>query len=352
MSSLSLDLLYRRVARKVLTETLGMKKGEALTVETWNNGLDFARFVVAEARAMGCTALTVFEDEGAYVEGVRRAPKDSLGLMGKNEYTLLAGTDAYVFVPGQALSSYSRTLTPAELEDSTRYNSSWYDAAAKAKLRGARFAFGYVGKDLARMLGKSVEKIVKEQLEAALTDYGEVSRRGANLASKLSDGSETTIESGGSSLRFSLRGYLEIEDGLVDEKDLADGNNMTYVPPGYVTKELEPESVEGKLKLSATLTRYGVLAGAELEFKNGVLIGWKGEDRGILKKLLNPIPEGKRKLTVLGIGTNPAMRYGLGQDRFVSGAVFLGGLGLNVFARKATVSAAGNLLVSKGVLRS
>ena len=57
MPTNSLDALYRRVAKKVLTETLGMKKGDSITVETWNNGLDFAKVMVSEARAMGCPTL-------------------------------------------------------------------------------------------------------------------------------------------------------------------------------------------------------------------------------------------------------------------------------------------------------
>ena len=32
---------------------------------------------------------------------------------------------------------------------------------------------------------------------------------------------------------------IEIEDGIVDEIDVASGHNMTYVPPGFVTKQVE-----------------------------------------------------------------------------------------------------------------
>lgn len=342
--------MYRRVAKKVLTETLRMQKGEALTVEAWNNGLDFASHVVAEARAMGCTAVMLLEDEKAYVEGVRRAPKDSLGLIGKNEYNLLAGTDAYVFIPGPALQAYSKLLTPAELADSTRYNSLWYDAAEKAKLRGARLTFGYVGKDMARMLGKSVDQVVKGQLLAALADFGEISRKANAVGSRLSDGSVASLESGGAELRFVLKGEIVVDDGIVDEKDVAAGNNMTYVPPGIVTKELDPASVEGKVKVSSTLAKYGVLAGAELEFKNGKLTGWRSKDRAMLGKLLESVPEEKRRLSLMGVGANQAMNYGLGQDRFVGGAVVLGGLGFNALVKNASLSVGGSPLVSQGAI--
>src|SRR6266852_2975653 len=46
--------LQTKVAKKVLQETLSVKKGGTVTVESWNNGLEFARVLLAEARAMGC----------------------------------------------------------------------------------------------------------------------------------------------------------------------------------------------------------------------------------------------------------------------------------------------------------
>ncbi len=350
MSYSSLDGLYRRVAKVVLTETLHVKRGEALTVETWNTGFDFASRVVAEARAVGCTAIMIFEDEDAYVEGVKRAPGASVGLMGKNEYNMLAGTDAYVFVPGPAISAYSRRLTTAERDKSTRYNSSWYDAAEKAKLRGARLAFGYIGKDLAKMLGKSVTEAVEGQLKASLADFKGISKTAESLETALSDGGEATVKSGNASLRFNLKGETEVQDGIVDEKDLASGNNMAYVPPGFVSRDIDPESVEGKLKMSPTLTRLGVLADAEFEFKAGRLVGWKSSDEARLQKLLDPIPEAKRRLSLLGIGLNPAMKYGLGQDRFVSGALTLAGLGFSALVKKGNMSVSNASLVGEGVI--
>ncbi|MDV3244694.1 MAG: aminopeptidase [Nitrososphaerales archaeon] len=350
MSAAQLDALYRSVARKMLTETLRVKKGESVTVEAWNNGLGFARHAVAEARAMGCTAVMILEDERAYVNGVRRAPKDSVGLMGKNEYSLLSGTDVYIFIPGQALGVYSRTLKPEELTDSTRYNSSWYEAAEKAGLRGARLVFGYVGRDMARMLGKSVDSIVAGQLRASLVDYGEVAERASTVAARLGDDSEATLDSGGAKLRFRFKGELGVEDGIVDEKDIADGNNVAYLPPGLVTKQVDSESVDGSVRVSRSLTKYGVLAGADLDFSAGQLVRWRSEDKAMLERLLEGVPSEKRRLSLMGIGINPRLKYGFGQDRFVRGSVTLGGLGFTAVLKKGSLSAGGGELVRQGAL--
>ena len=84
------EALYQKVAKKVLVESLRIEKGETLTIETWNNGLPFARRLLVEARRLGAIPVMILEDEWAYVEGVRVAPKDVLGKMGGHEHGLLA----------------------------------------------------------------------------------------------------------------------------------------------------------------------------------------------------------------------------------------------------------------------
>ena len=57
--------------------------------------------------------------------------------MGKHEYKLLSATDAYVFIPGPVLGSYTHRLPREAVNASTAYGESWYKAAAKARLRGS-----------------------------------------------------------------------------------------------------------------------------------------------------------------------------------------------------------------------
>ncbi|MDE1857751.1 MAG: aminopeptidase [Thaumarchaeota archaeon] len=347
MSASTLDTLYTKVAQKILRETLQVKKGESVTVETWDNGLPFAKRAIAEARALGCIAVMVYEDERAYVEGVRRAPEDSVGMMGKNEYGLLSGTDSYIFIPGQALGAYSKTLKPGEREKSTRYNSSWYEAAQKAGLKGARLSFGYVGKDLARILGMRVQDVVQAQLKAALTDYGQISRSAGHVSGLLGDGG-AELETKGASLTFSLQGELTVEDGLVDDQDKKTGNNMTYVPPGFVGKEVDPQSANGSVVLTDTLTEYGAIRSARLDFKDGAVVGWESSDRAVVKKMLEAVPPEKRTLKLMTVGLNPALKYGAGQDRFVGGSVTLAGFGFRGQVKKGALRAGGSAVVSAG----
>ena len=350
MASRELKALYSDVVRKVLQETVHVTQGETVTVEAWNNGLPFAKRVIAEARAAGCSAILIFEDERAYVEGVRKAPRETLGVMGNHEFALLSGTDAYIFVPGQALGVYSRTLKPEELADSTRYNSAWYEAAEKAKLRGARMTFGYVGKDMAKMLGKSVDAVVLGQMKACLADSVEIRRTAGAVAPHLGDGAPLVIRSGDSELSMTARGELNIEDGVVDESDVESGNNVAYMPCGLVSKSIDSPSASGTLNISPTLTKYGLVDEATLTFAEGVLSSWEGRGKKKLDALLNGTPTERRKLTSINVGLNPLLRYGFGRDAFVKGAVTVGGFGFTALVKRGDLLARGREIVTAGSL--
>jgi leucyl aminopeptidase (aminopeptidase T) len=347
----ALNGLYRRVATKVLSETLAVKNGEAVTVESWNNGLEFARSVVAEARAMGCTAVLLLEDEEAYIEGASRAPKDRIGVMGRNEYGMIEGTDAYVFIPGPLLAAYQTRIKPQLMSESTKYNASWYEAAEKAKLRGARLAFGYVGEEMAGVMGRTVQQVVERQLSAALVDFSDIAKTAQRLSSLLADSSEAVVHAGGSRLQFTLKGETTLEDGVVSRADVEAGDNMTYVPPGFVSRSVDPTSVSGTLSISKTVTRLGLLEDALLTFRRGRLTGWKSRgSMPMLTELVKAVPEQNRRMTILNVGINPKMGYLFGQDRMVAGSVTAGGFGFMAVIRGADLTVGGRHVVTGGEL--
>jgi len=345
--------LEDQVAKKVVSESLRLKKGESVTVETWNNGFDLARKFVMEARKIGAHPIMIFEDEDSYVESLKNTPKDSVGKMGRHEYNLLAATDAYFFIPNEVLEGYTKRLSPTEVDQSTSYGSSWYEAAEKAKLRGARMSFGFAGKELARMLGKKLDDIIIHQLKATLVDFALLHKTGKELESRLSDNSLGVLDSGGSQLELEFEDGTRIEDGIVDEEDVSSGYNMAYLPPGMLTRKVKAPSVTGKVKLAPTLTWRGVVGDAILEFETGQLVKWTSRSsKERLDSLIKDQPESERKVNQLTIGFNPLVRYGYGEDRFVSGAIGLSGLGFTGIVRIGTLRSGQTVLINKGKLVS
>lgn len=348
----TLDSLYARVAHKVLTESLAVKKGTNVTVEVWNNGLPFARHVVVEARKLGAVPLMLLEDERAYVDGVKKGNKASIGVMGKHERSLLASTDAYVFVPGPPIGVYFKRLSAQERGDSTRYNQDWYKAAKKAKLRGVRLPYGYLGRDAAIVLGIPSDKLVAHHLRAALVDYAQIGRQGKQLASKLKDGADGTLSTPGAKLAFTFRGELEIDDGIVDANDVAAGNNMSGIPPGNVFKEVESKSATGKIHVGSFRNVFGEVDGALLHFEKGRLKDWRSEkSQDVLDSMYANLKEKDRTLYGFTIGLNPKLRFGYGINQSSTDGIVMSCAGRGIPIAAPSLTVGGRTLISRGVVR-
>ena len=169
-------------------------------------------------------------------------------------------------------------------------------------------------------------------------DYGQIARSAGTISPLLADGEKAELKSGRASLTFSLRGELSVEDGMVDDNDMKTGNNVAYVPPGFVSKEIAPESANGSVTLSESVTKVGVIHRAQLEFKDGRLVSWESEDRAMIRKLFEDVPPQERRLTIVGIGLNPVLGYGYAQDRFVRGAVTVAGFGFTGLVSKGRLN--------------
>jgi len=341
---------YRKVAKKVLNESLRLKPGETITIETWTAGIPFAAEAALEAKRLGAFPLVTLEDEKKYVEGVRVAPKGSVGKMGKHEYGLLSNSDAYLFIPGPPLAGYYPKITRKEFIDSTSYNGSWYEAAKKSKLRGVRLTTGYVGNELAGLLGRERDEVILHQLNAALADLGRIRSKGRRLSGVLKDGAKVTLTTGESRFTAKLKGGLEVQDGITDVKDVANGDNMSYMPAGYIAKDLDPRSVDGSVQLSPSITRFGLLGDAEFSYKKGKFAGWSSKKSPeVLKELEKVLPEKARIPAYVLIGLNPHMRYGYAQDRFPAGSITVGA-GIAGIIRKGTLEVGGKVVVREGKL--
>lgn len=341
--------LADQVAKRVLRESLHLRKAENLTIETWNNGLSLALRIEVRAYELGAIPVLLFEDEASYIEGLGKAPKAIIGKMGKHEYALLSATDAYVFIPGPVLGG-SPKLSREEVVATTRYNSSWYKTAKSAGLRGVRLTFGYAGEEMARVLRKGLTEIVEHQLKASLVNFPKIRQMGKRLSRQMERGSKVIVRAEGEVLSFELGEDEEIDDGVVDLHDVAAGNNMTNVPPGYFAKEIVPETVSGVVQLHAPLPRLGTMVDLRLGFARGRLNTWKSEkNQGWLDALVRMLPEERRAFSSVLVGLNPSLGYGYAQDRLVEGAITFFGM-FQGTTKKGSLEANGKLLVEEGRL--
>jgi leucyl aminopeptidase (aminopeptidase T) len=339
--------LLDQVAAKVLHDSLRVKKGENLTIESWNTGLPFAERVRVKAREFGASPVLLLEDEDSFLEGVRMDVERGWSRMGEHEFALLSKTDAYVFIPGPVLAG-SSGLTPDELAAATDYNPSWYAAARKAQLRGVRMTFGYVGPEMAKALRRPIDEIVEHQLRGALVVLQKVRASARKLSRLLRPGSAATLSAEGEVLRFQLGKESGLDGGVVSREKLAAGENMVNIPPGYFGRAIATGTISGAVRLHAPVPRLRAVVDLRFEFENGKLTSWEcPRHRAWLDDLVRSTQPERRTFGAVVVGLNPALRCGYGQDRLTEGAVSLVGM-FQSTARSATLDVDGTPVTSDG----
>jgi leucyl aminopeptidase (aminopeptidase T) len=319
------------VAKALLGGALGVKRGENVTIETWNHTLPYATACVVEARRLGAHPLLHLEDEAAYWRSLESTGSSKqLGKVGSHEWTGLAKTHAYVFFPGPADSPRLNALPAAERVRLLSYNGEWYRRAKAARLRGVRSMLGYATDPRAAQLGVSGASWRAQLVRATVgTNLKTVRSDAQRAAAKLKRGKVLRITApNGTDVTLKLRGRTPtVDDGVVTADDIKAGNNVTASPPGAVVVAVDEKSAEGvAIANRPTFWRLGRLEGGQWEMHLGHLSNsWYTDGQTTFDEAYQAAPKGKDVVGIFSIGLNPALEAGvpLVEDQ-EAGAVTLG----------------------------
>lgn len=314
---------YALLARNVIRKSLRIQPKESVIVECWNHGLEPAKEILYQLRAAGARPMLLFEDEATYWRSVETLPDTKLGQVSKSEWSALAAADAYIFLPGPAdIVRYRKNLEKSQA--ATAYNSGWYKRAEKAGLRGTRVLLGYVSPERAASYGFDYDAWRAMVLEASSADFTAVSRKAKKVAALLSREAEVEITApNGTRLTFELKGRPgRAEDGIVDKEDLKKGHFMVNVPPGYAIAIPDETSAEGTIVFDRPAPYLGTsISGLRFDFEDGHAT-WSAEtNEEVIRSWYERSKGARDRIAALGIGVNPAARYGFLQDDLVAGAV-------------------------------
>lgn len=344
--------LPQLVAKQIFTKSLPLKKGSAVTVETWDCNEEISRAIELEGRLRGHSVITLLNDSSSFVEYGKSLPSGKKLSLGKHETSMLRSTDAYVFVPGPEMVLSSSSLDQAHLRAVTSYNMEWYKVASEAKLRGVRVTAGYFNSDkAAAVLGKSRKDVVDHLLRASLVQPTLLAKRGKALSTAIRSGSRVSITSGGGRITFSAGKETEVDDGRTDDQDVKAKNNMSSLPGGLFLKQAG-SGADGKVRCSSVSFQGARTPPADFEFSGGKIVsykatGWSEEARkGFDSYIRNAA---NRTITYMAVGLNPDLKAGYGRDLQSSGQVTLWfGQTVSASVRKATLASGKNELIGDG----
>jgi leucyl aminopeptidase (aminopeptidase T) len=326
------------LARVVLGQCLGVRPGEAVTIETWSHALPWARALVLEARRRKAEPALVVEDEEAFfrslaLPGVRTIPGASPALAEQS--------DAYVYLPGPEAFPRLFGLPPAELESAvTRHGPAWWRAARRVGVRAARLAVASVTPTAATRYGVDLETWQRRVLRASLVPPGQLARAAEQVVRRLARARRVRVRHpNGTDLSVELQpGAGVVEDGRIDRADRRAGRLWTQIPTGLVAVPLGEGTADGIWETNRPayerFQQPPVAEGARFVFRGGRLRAYAfergghafasayaqgGRGRDVPSALtfgLNPVADGTPELEEIAAG---AVGLWLGDNRSLGG---------------------------------
>jgi leucyl aminopeptidase (aminopeptidase T) len=299
-----------KLARNVLKNTLRLKKGENVVIETWSETLPWAKPFVAEARRLGANPLLLYEDEDTFWESLRSGNSRQTGKVGSHEWAALSKSSAYVFFFGPSQWTRREDLSPRKQVGVAAYNPEWYRRAAKAKVRGVRMYLGRTSQLSADRWKLDLDAWREELVRASLVPPADLHRAGTRIADRLKKGKEVKVtHPNGTDLSFGLGKFpILLDDALVDDADIKSGNTMATIPGGVVGLSIDHTSAVGTIVGNhTTYPDSGPVSGTRWTFVDGHLTEQSYESGGekIQAAYSKAPPKGKDRLGFFSVGLNP-----------------------------------------------
>lgn len=301
-----------RLARLVLDQCLSVRRGETVTIETWDHALSWARAFVLEARRRGCEPTLVVEDEEAFFRslaqpGARTVPSAPAAFA--------EASDAYVYFPGPEQFPRLLGLSTEEIDAVVgRHGPAWWRAARRAGLRAARVAVATATPTAAARFGVDRVAWERELVEGSLVSPDRLARAAGRLARRLHRARQVRLRHpNGTDLTVELlRAPPVTEDGRVDRADRRAGRLWTQIPTGVVAVPLSPGGAEGVWESNRpTYDRFSdppVALGARLTFRRGRLSEYSFDRGGAaFARTYARGGRGRELPGALTFGVNPAV---------------------------------------------
>ncbi|MFZ0892412.1 MAG: aminopeptidase [Thermoplasmata archaeon] len=324
-----------KLARSVLRNNLRVKPGETVVVEAWTHTLPWAVTFAREVRRMGAMPLVPYEDEDMYWDAVKDGGDKLLGKAAAHEWAALAKTDVYIHMWGPGDRVRLNSIPDDQADHLFAYNNSWYNAASKAGLRGARMEIGRPYPSLARAYGYDLSKWTDQLVRATMYSPDKLERAVAPVARALERGKRLHIyDDNGTDLTLGLaKRKAATYTGRPNLKKPF--QMLTTLPTGSLRVALDETVAEGTIvgnrtnyyddaKATGGVFRFrrGKLTDAEYEhggerFKKAYKTGGKGRDRpGIFSIGFNPELHNTPQVEDVELG---AVMMSVGGNKFFRG---------------------------------
>jgi leucyl aminopeptidase (aminopeptidase T) len=360
--------MVSKIAENVVKQALRIREEDVVHITASKHMLGLAEEMAIECRKAGAETTTVYWSEPVWYWSLENLPLDWLRGASKTDLTLLDVATATITIAGAADPKPMGKISAERWQANSEGADSAYRKAVERKVRDATLAIGAVTPQRARAYGFNYSAWKRSTENALKADYSKIAQTGRKLRELVggSSGEVHVTTKAGTDLRFRLAGRKPwVDDGILDDEDLAAGTFNTTLPAGFINVAPDETSANGKVSFDLPVPQRGkLIGGINWAFENGKLTSFTATKNG---DMVIPVWEkgtgDKSQFGWFGLGFNPGAKTGFLGDNIAAGTVtlgvgentFLGGKNVSTFGfqgtlKKATVTVDGRTVVTEGRL--
>jgi leucyl aminopeptidase (aminopeptidase T) len=360
---------YEKLAKTVVKDALKVNSNDVVTITTWDHTIEVANALAVECFKQGADAMLSLWTDEYYYSLLSDLSEESLRGPSKICQAFTEAETATVTMFGPKNPSGLKKISPSKVNAWVEgEREAHYPRNIERKIRNVGLPLALLTPDRAEVYGFDFREWARAIETALVADLREISRAGKFVASLLEKAHVAHLTApNGTDLEFELgKRPVHIDDGIIDEKDIANKSLDANLPAGSVLTTVVETSANGKIAFDQPIHMMGkCVEGVEWLFKDGKAVLMKAKTNSEL--VLGQFEEAsgdRDKIGFLQIGLNPKAAYGYLTDYNVEGAVqvgigdneYIGGKNVSTFGiaatlSKATLSVDGNVLVKNGRLR-
>jgi aminopeptidase len=300
--------LERELAQKVVQTCLRIRPGEIVHIETWQHTLSLAEEVtLACARAGARTSIQLLTDR-LFSEILGNFPDETLKVAPKDMISAYEHVDALINLGGPEDPDVFDQAKPEKMNALADAFQPLNEVIRRRKIRTLNMQLGNCTPHRARKYGIDYQGWLESMMEALSVDFRQLSKRGSQLARKLSNCKNVHITTpSGTDLAFELVGRPgRVLDGIIDEADLEIGAYEIELPTGSVVLAPDEYSASGSVVIP-TMPFWGmVVKDQRWVFENGRLVEHHARENGqMFEEMLSTSKGDKDRFGLFGIGINP-----------------------------------------------
>jgi len=358
------NTLHEELARIIVKDSLEIDPNDIVTITTWEHTIDVANAIAVECSKRGAEAIMLLWTDEYYYGLFRELPEENLQMPSNISKALAEAVTATINIWGPKNPEGQKNFSSSKINAWMKGRRAERELAIQRKIRNVDLRLAMVTPERAKTYGFNFEKWKNVMNNALTMDLKKMAKVGREFSAILEKAhTARLIAPNGTNLTFELgQRPVHINDGIIDEEDMAKVSLNTQLPSGSLLTTIVETSGNGKVISDQPLQAAGLnILGLELQFKEGKLTSMTAKKNlEPLSKQLEKASGDKDKISSLVIGLNPKAEYGYLIDHIVEGAVqigvgdnkYIGGKNSSPFETEVRISKATLEIDGKTVIRN